>query len=79
MACRCAMRSMKVSQAKENAAAIKTEMAQTEKLVDRIVQATNGRAISAPENRLGELEQRKLVLTERAANSTLPQPNFNES
>ena len=73
---------MKVSQAKENAAAIKTEMAQAEaqieRLVNRIVEATNDRAIGALENRIGELEQRKLLLAEREANSALPQPSFNE-
>ena len=73
----------KVNQSRENAAVIHEEIkradAQIEKLVNRIVEATNDRAIGALEGKLGELEQRKLVLTEQAANSTAPRPTFNES
>ncbi|MEO1046393.1 MAG: recombinase family protein [Pseudomonadota bacterium] len=75
--------STRVSQDKENAAAIKTEIAradaQIDKLVNRIVEATNDRAIGALENKIGELEQRKLVLAEQAAKTDAPQPDFNES
>jgi DNA invertase Pin-like site-specific DNA recombinase len=74
---------MQVRQASENAKAIKADIRKTEaqigKLVDRIVEVTNESAIGALENKIGELEKRKLVLAEKAHNSALPQPTFEES
>lgn len=74
---------IKVSQAKDSAAAIKTEIAradaQIDKLVNRIVNLTNEKAVSALENKIGTLEQRKLVLAEQATQLQAPQPDFNES
>lgn len=72
----------KVEQAKDHVEVIKTDMQDAEqqisKLVDRIVSTTNDRAIAALENRIGELEKQKLILAEKAQESTVPQPTFNE-
>lgn len=74
---------MKVAQAKDNAAAIKTEIkdadAQIAKLVDRIVNVTNESAITALEIKIGELEKRKLILAEQAVKTSAAQPPFKES
>ncbi len=74
---------IKIAQAKENASAITSEIKDAEtqiaKLVDRIVKISNEDAISAIENKIGELEQRKLILAEKAANHAAPQPPFKES
>ncbi|RMB01491.1 recombinase-like zinc beta ribbon protein [Eilatimonas milleporae] len=51
---------------------------QIRKLVDRIVDATNERVITALENRISELEKRKLILAEKAQNTAAPQPAFDE-
>lgn len=74
---------MKVRQTKENAAAIQSDLRQTEqqvqKLIGRIIETTNDRVIDALENKIDDLEQQKLVLAEQAANITLPQPPFDET
>jgi len=74
---------MKLSQATENAQAIKADIATTDqqidRLVDRIVEATNDRAIGAIENKIAGLEEHKLILAEKSANSALSQPPFNEA
>lgn len=76
-------RNRKAAQAKDYAAAIRTEIrqadAQIEKLVNRIVNLTNENAVGALENKIAELEQRKLILAEKAANSTAPQPSLGQS
>ena len=47
-------------------------------LVDRIVEASNPRVISAYEKRLAELERQKLVVQEKVSNSGAPQRTFDE-
>jgi len=72
----------KIEQAKTHTKAIEADMQDAEqqisKLVDRIVNTTNERAVAALENRIGELEKQKLILAEKAQESTAPQPSFNE-
>lgn len=76
-------RERKAAQAKDYVAAIKNELrqadAQIDKLVNRIVNLTNENAVGALENKIAELEQRKLILAEKAANSTAPQPPLSKS
>lgn len=73
----------KVKQASDNTKAIKADLRKTEeqigKLISRIVETANERIIGALENRIDELEQRKLILAERAQNAALPPPCFEET
>ncbi len=73
---------MKVEQAKTHTEVIKAEIKDAElqisKLVDRIVNTTNDRAVAALEDRIGELEKQKLILAEKVQETTAPQPTFNE-
>ena len=73
----------RASQAAEIAEAINAEIADTEeqicRLVDRIVEARNDRAIRAMEDKIAALEEHKAVLAEKSAISALPQPSFKEA
>jgi len=73
----------KASQTKENTAAITAEIkhaeTQIDKLVERIVETTNERVIGALENKIADIEKRKLILAEQAADCASPQPTLNES
>ncbi len=76
-------REMKTGRAEANKKALEAQMQETEdkigKLVNRIVEASNDRAISALENKIGELEQQKLILAEKAAKSANPAPTLNDN
>ena len=64
-------REMRIGRAEANKKALEAQMQETEdqigKLVNRIVEASNDRAIGAIENKIGELEQQKLILAEKAS------------
>lgn len=73
----------KVVNAAANAKAIRADIIESEKqiqkLVSRIVETTNDRVINALENRIDELERKKLVLAEQTEKTALPQPSFEET
>ena len=73
----------KVNAVEEHKNFIKQELSDAEaqigKLVNRIINATNERAISALENAIEEQERKKLVLAEKLEKSGKPQPSFNEN
>lgn len=52
---------------------------QIEKLLSRIVEATNSRVIGTYESRIAELERRKAVATERSASGGKPRHTWEES
>ncbi len=76
-------REMKIGRAEANKKALEAQMQETEdhiaKLVNRIVEASNERAIGAIENKIGELEQQKLILAEKAAKSAQHAPTLNDN
>lgn len=73
----------KVGQSKKNREAIKAEIkridAKIDQMVDKIVEITNARAITALENKIASLEDQKLILAEQASKAGAPQPTFKES
>ena len=73
---------MRLSQTKEAAKAFTRQAADIEKqideIVDRMVQITNPRALTAFEDRLEKLEQERLIVLEKAANSGGPKRSFRE-
>lgn len=76
-------REMRIGRAEANKKALVAQMQETEdqigKLVNRIVEASNDRAISALENKIAELEQKKLILAEKASKSTQETPTLNDN
>ncbi len=73
----------KVNAAEEHSAFIRHELenaeAQIGKLVNRIINANNERAIGALENAIEEQERKKLVLAEKLEKSRQTPPPFNEN
>lgn len=73
---------IQTARAAETIEALKTEANKVEgqitKLVDRIVDATNPRVVSAIEKRIDEMERQQVILREKAANSQKPRYSFDE-
>ena len=73
----------RIDQAEEQSTALKSELAKVDKqvaqLLDRIVDASVPSVIAAYEDRIRDLEERKLSLQERIALNTKPQSSFEET
>ncbi len=73
----------RIDNAKASTAALKTELGEIEgqvsKLIERIVESANDRVISALENKIDDLERKKMVIREKLENTRQIQPTFEES